>query len=496
MLQSRFLRYNAVRDLLIFSILTVVLFGLIFVAIGNRRADTRYSHTSRTIEMAYNWTHCDQFSALRDIGLRSYFDGTPNPLDTNISDLALIGRSSPSEYCGGSFEPFQNEDSALFYLMSGVLFVTPNASAMGVFWSLSALMVLCFASFLIVLWHQSQDPYVTAMAAIMSIGLYTTLAVDQFLSIRTFMWPLLLLVVALLIRSQAAASYRVLIIGTAGAGAIAAIGINLRASYIAHYLVVLGIVIAMAFAQQLRKPNANKRQATGRAMSGLLAFIIGMYVIQTIFIGPLSNLDVESGLTHHPIAHPIVLGLSVPTNPLSEREGIFWSDPAGAVLAERVDPLANTTYERYESALFKYYRGLWADHPGEMLGIYARKIHDAGTYEMSFLRSRLIGFLSPASAINSGYFYIVFMVVAALSYILNFRSGSNLMQILVAAITGAALIDFVQAAAIYPRPSLYYPVLIFGLAFSTALIWSVVIYRFNIVDRLQQRILNQSRSNR
>ena len=217
-----------------------------------------------------------------------------------------------------------------------------------------------------------------------------------------------------------------------------------------------------------------------------------MYVIQTVFIGPLGNLAVESGLTHHPIAHPIVLGLAVPKNALSDREGIAWNDAVGADIAIRVDPLANTTYERYESAMFKYYRGLWSDYPGEMLGIYARKIHVAGRYEMSFLRSRLIGFFSPASAINSGYFYIFFMVATAGGYIFVNRKKNYGSILLVSGLTVAALIDFGQAAAIYPAPSLYYPILIFGLAFSTALFWSALIDKTGILQLIRRRFWSEN----
>ena len=140
-----------------------------------------------------------------------------------------------------------------------------------------------------------------------------------------------------------AASYRVLVMGTAGAGVVAAVSINLRSSYAAIYVVVLGIVIAMDSMSRLRNPKIAKGHVIGKALGGALAFIVGVFAIQSLFIGPLSNLEVESGLTHHPIAHPIVLGLSVPSNALSEREGIAWSDIVGQTLAKRVDPLANTT---------------------------------------------------------------------------------------------------------------------------------------------------------
>jgi hypothetical protein len=477
-----------VREWLVVAILTVVLLGLFSVAIGNRRVDTDFYHTSRSIEMAVNWTQCDLFSVLRDPGVRSNFNNPPNPLDTGLKDVAISRGGGIPGYCDGDFEPFQNEDSGLFYLISGVLFIAPNASAMGVFWSLSGLMALCIAVFLITLWRLTTDPYVTLVVGVLCVGLYATVAVDQFLSMRTFMWPPVLLVIALLVRSHASSSYRVLTLGTFAAGVIAAVGVNLRYSYIVHYVAVLGIVVLMSSVMQLRRTKVDKRWVSGRAAAGVMSFVLGMYVIQIIFVAPLSELEVESGLTHHPVLHPVVLGLSVPENSLSKREGIGWSDVIGQDLAERVDPLANTTYERYEAALWTYYRGLWRDYPGEMLEIYARKIHEAGKFEMYFLRTRLIGFFSPASIINSGYFFGAFMVIAAVAYVSYHRSKNGSVALLVAAVTAAVLIDFGQAAAIYPRRSLYYPMLIFGLGFATVLVWSIVITRFHLVQRVRERI--------
>ena len=484
---SRFLRIFGAREILVLLLVSVVFLGLFFVTIGNRRADMKYSHTARSIEMAFNWTQCGEFSALREIGVQNRIAKRPNPLDTSLSELAAHGAEDISGYCDGSFNQFQNEDSSLFYLMSGVLFVNPNVSAMGIFWSLSGVMAVSLASFLMLLWRLTRDPYVTGASALMLVGLFATLALDQFLGIRVFMWPLFLLAVAVLVRAYGTDSYRALVFGTAGAGAIAAIGINLRSSYIVHYVLVLGIIIAANSIPKFRNPKIDVRVVISRVLGGLLAFFIGLFVVQTVFIGPISNLEVESGLSHHPFAYPLVGGLSVPESDLSKREGILWIDSVITALALRVDPAA-TTYQKQESALWKFYWGLWSDHPAEMIVIYARKFHQAGQYEMSFLRTRIVGYLSPASIINSGYFHIAFMVISSLAYLRFHRKRSHTLTILIYAVTGAALVDFAQAAVIVPNAVLYYPVLIFGLAFSTALIWSVAIDRLGIERRVRQRI--------
>jgi hypothetical protein len=478
------------RGLLVFVILSLALYAFIVGAIGGRRADTGVAHTARTIEMAFNWTHCGQFSAMRNegTGIAELFDRSPNPVEMSLAKLATRSHPSVEVYCDGEFSPIQNEDSGLFYLMSAVLFVTPNASALGIFWSLSILMALCLTAFLMLLWRITKDPYVVATAILMSGGLYAIMAVAEFLSTRTFMFPVFMLFITLLIRSRIATSYRALALWSMAAGAIATAGINIRSSYVIHYFAVFALVIAVDSVQQLRRSEIEKSRIIQKALGGTLAFIFGWYLIQTIFIGALDNLDVESGLTHHPFAHPLVLGVAVPKSSFSDSKGIFWRDPIGAILAERVDPLANTNYERYESALFKYYRGLWADHPGEMLGVYARKFHVAGQFEMSIYRKMIIGYVSPGTWFNSGYLLVPFMALTTLLYVLKRRRKNPIITILMTAIIGGILIDFAQAVVIFPDASLNYSVLIFGIAFTTALFWSMIFDQLGITKRLAHRL--------
>jgi hypothetical protein len=94
---------------------------------------------------------------------------------------------------------------------------------------------------------------------------------------------------------------------------------------------------------------------------------------------------------HHPVAHALVLGLAVPENDLSRREGIAWEDSVGLTLARRIDPQVVYLREGYESALFRYYFRLWAEHPWEMLGIYVEKLRVAGRSMISKLLASAIG---------------------------------------------------------------------------------------------------------
>jgi hypothetical protein len=93
--------------------------------------------------------------------------------------------------------------------------------------------------------------------------------------------------------------------------------------------------------------------------------------------------------TYHTFAHELVLGLAVPENDLSRREGIHWSDEVGFALARRAIPDVTYLGPQYEAALLRYYRGLWRRHPGEMARVYAQKLRSAGTEV--FLSAALVG---------------------------------------------------------------------------------------------------------
>ena len=65
-----------------------------------------------------------------------------------------------------------------------------------------------------------------------------------------------------------------------------------------------------------------------RLTSGLVA---GFLAFQVSAIWPLERDYKGTNYANHPIWHPIVLGLGNPPSPLSDREGIRWSDDPGRI---------------------------------------------------------------------------------------------------------------------------------------------------------------------
>src|SRR5262249_15081515 len=78
------------------------------------------------------------------------------------------------------------------------------------------------------------------------------------------------------------------------------------------------------------------------------------------------------------VAHPLVMALAVPPNDLSGRESIRWDDSSGAEIATRVIPGVRFLGPEYETALYRYYFGLWRSHPDAMLRTYWMKLRSSG----------------------------------------------------------------------------------------------------------------------
>lgn len=134
---------------------------------------------------------------------------------------------------------------------------------------------------------------------------------------------------------------------------------NLRTS---HYPIALAIpLLAIAWSRVSRK----------RSLVATIAVAGGLLIFDFAFMAPLRARGVDS---NHVVAHSLVLGLDNPPNELSRREGIKWDDSMGIVFARKLDPLATYLGPTYEASLFAYYRQLWQNYPGQMIGIYAHKL--------------------------------------------------------------------------------------------------------------------------
>jgi hypothetical protein len=183
------------------------------------------------------------------------------------------------------------------------------------------------------------------------------------------------------------------------------------------------------------------------AISG--AVFIGFFVFQAALIWPLQK-DIQSNYSHHPIWHPIVLGLGALPNPLAEREGITWSDSAAWEIVKRVDPDATYLGPTYDRTLRSYYFQLWKRYPWEMVGIYFK-----GLFETSrTITFSLLGRLAHIVIRNGFVWFSVLLSIAFLGYFLLSLNPRLAMFTIVmsAALIGVSL----EAAVVMPTFTLAY----------------------------------------
>jgi hypothetical protein len=164
------------------------------------------------------------------------------------------------------------------------------------------------------------------------------------------------------------------------------------------------------------RPQSWKRHVIASALQ-LALFAAGFALFQLVFIRPIDRLPSTRNLSYHAIAHPVVLALALPPNRLASDQGIEWNDRVGLDLAKRIDPGVSEINERYEAALFTYYRRLWREHPREMASLYWAKLRLAGAdipnYSVSPVSGRFftIGLwplsLVPHGAVRASIFAIL-----------------------------------------------------------------------------------------
>jgi hypothetical protein len=218
-----------------------------------------------------------------------------------------------------------------------------------------------------------------------------------------------------------------------------------------------------------------------------IAFGGGYFGYQQLAIGPLKGLNDES-LTSHPVAHPIVLGLAVPPNELSEDEGLAWHDGAGFQLAERIEPGSTKKLNDYERVMWGYYFGLWQDRPLDMTRTYLVKADVTGVSQAAHLRSLGIGWISPLSLMPSGI--VLGLVLAALSvWSLLKKLDDPLQTLLLRALLASTVAGYVVTWVIHSTYSLYILESPFSFVLLTVLFWW-------FVGRISLRYLLRLRSSR
>jgi hypothetical protein len=414
-------------------------------------------HRNASLEIAFNRVSCGTESKLSPaFPIAEHLERHPELLDAPLRDVAAQIAGSMRRYCDSVTQPFVSGENSLMLEMA--LFMKPiqGLSFRELGWCLQASRVAALLFFAVVLLDGGASLLFTGTVLVLCLGILAYLGSAAYHSVYAFLPVLLVLGVAFLsfcLRHGLPLSTWGHPAAAFVAGWLSAFAVNMRSSHLPVYVSLLALYfVAGARARHRARSDRSRRSRLSWLGVGVLCAALGYGMFGFLLIRPLLQ-DNSGGQVHpyHSVAHPLVLGLAVPENALSKREGIVWQDSVGLDLARRVDPRVSYYREGFETALFAYYGQLWRLYPREMLGIYWQKLKIAGRSMISKVTTSPVGPIAwPLAWVPNGAVYLVLhLALFGLCLRVHWRSGSSLAFTL-ALVTLTGLLLQLEAALVYP----------------------------------------------
>lgn len=339
-----------------------------------RFADDSHMHFS--LEHAFSAANCGTLKTSAVFDLPGHVARTPGELTMPLRTVVESHFGSMSDFCATLRIPRIDNEPSLMWIMRAIFAVSPRASAADIGRTMSAIRVLILALFCFALSRAGASLWLIGAVAVAACGVLRALGPYQYNN-NPFIFSLTLLLIGLyvlLLASSRRPGSGAGIVVFAGLGALTAFAANMRTSHIPIYLTLFA-----AFVVAWRRPRGGwGRPTSSRTVVAVVTFVAAGWATHWALVTPMQRLG-GSGITHHVVAHQLVLALAVPENDLSRRERLAWDDAVGFDLARRLNPGVEPLTPAYESTLFRYYFGLWRDHPTEMVGLYWRKLNRAGS---------------------------------------------------------------------------------------------------------------------
>jgi hypothetical protein len=330
-------------------------------------------HAKQSLNLAVGRAFCRQPSALsRDIQLHEVLDGQHGIADVPIIDIIARRWGSVERYCATATAPAVNNENSLMLTEAWLLRLMPRSSLREIGFGLLALQISMFSVLCFALLRAGAGVLLCAAVFQVAVDVLSKVRAGNELAAYPFMACVIALLVGVYMQSLVSGGARLVMLASAVCGVITAYAANMRTSYVpmfaAFFVIwVVGVIVS-------RTAKVHRRRG---AVTACLLFVAGYAVFHFSLLPHVREVGGNS-YSNHVIAHPLVLSLAVPDNPLAVREGIKWNDSVGLTLARRVDPSVEDMRPGYESALFRYYFGLWRRYPGDMFGIYFNKWRIAG----------------------------------------------------------------------------------------------------------------------
>jgi hypothetical protein len=208
--------------------------------------------------------------------------------------------------------------------------------------------------------------------------------------------------------------------------------------------------------------------------AAVVAFLVGYYAYLAVFVNPL-RISTDPGVSnyvYHTFAHQLVIGLGVPDNEFATREGIKWDDMVGFALAKRAMPKVIYLGPTYEEALLTHYRGLWREHPREMLEVYAIKARSNGVGVFESFAGigewyhvpRVFG--ETLHTFTNGFAILAIVLAAFLAALWRYLRGGRPRVFVIALVALAALTSMTEGFLTYSIfVGLYYSIVLYFMFF-------------------------------
>lgn len=432
---------------------------------------TGTAHPVQSINVAVNRVFCGRSMESSRHSLQVFLTTRPDLWSRPYRDAIAAQAGSLDEYCTHIVEPVVVSENSLMWLARVALVRNPDLTPDGLGRFLGAVRVgiLLFVGFALLMTGASL--LFTLASVLVASGILRAVALRDTIYPFVLVLPLLLASLFGIARASAVIRTRrpALWSFVCAIGAVAAFSASMRTMNLPLSAAMLALFLAALY---LDRPQGAARGTTVAVAAA--AFVIGFVAYNQVFVASLQRADDANvpNYTYHTFAHQLVLGLAVPENDLSRREGIQWNDETGFALAKRVEPDVTYLGPRYESALVEYYRRLWAAYPRDMAAVYWGKLRATG--DEVFLSAARVGEQfrlprAPAEWLHRWTNGLVLFALAGGALALAFRQhllhGSGL-TLTIALISLAALVSLVEAFLIYSVfVGMYYSILLFFVFF-------------------------------
>jgi len=383
-------------------------------ALAGPSAMTDDGHAKQSLNLAVGRAFCRQPSALsRDIQLHEVLDARHDVGDVPIADILAGHWGSVERYCATATVPAVNNENSLMLTEAWLLQFAPRLSLREIGVALLALQISMFIVLCFALLRAGAGVLLCAAVLQVAFDVLLKVRVGNELAAYPFMACVIALLIGVYLQSLVSGGARQVMLASAVCGAITAYAANMRTSYVPMFAAFF--VIWTAGVILSGTTDGHRIRA---AVTACLLFVAGYAVFHFSLLPHVREIGGNS-YSNHVIAHPLVLSLAVPDNPLAEREGIKWNDSVGLALARRVDPSVEDMRPGYESALFRYYFGLWRRYPRDMFNIYFDKWRIAGASVLASASRgdwnwTTMGVMAAPKRLTNGFEFLGVLLVTAI----------------------------------------------------------------------------------